>query len=66
METVDPCRQVEAAAFGILPDTGADSTAKLQGLLNANRENAELVLLPGRYDFLPGIPTETGLFHVKQ
>lgn len=56
METVDPCRQVEAAAFGILPDTGADSTAKLQGLLNANRENAELVLLPGRYDFYPESP----------
>lgn len=53
METVIPRRRVEAAAFEILPDTGEDSTAKLQALLDANREDAELVLAPGRYDFYP-------------
>lgn len=54
MESVASHRRVEAAAFGILPDTGEDSTAKLQALLDANREDAELILAPGRYDFYPG------------
>lgn len=53
METAAPRRRVEAAAFGILPDTGEDLTAKLQALLDANREDAELILAPGRYDFYP-------------
>lgn len=53
METDALRRRVEAAAFGILPDTGEDSGAKLQALLDANREDAELVLAPGRYDFYP-------------
>lgn len=54
METATSRRRVEASAFGVLPDTGKDSTAKLQALLDANREDAELILAPGRYDFYPG------------
>lgn len=34
-----------------MPDTGRDCTAALQGILNANRVDAEIVLQQGRYDF---------------
>lgn len=48
-----PYKRVEAAQWGLLPDTGRDSTARFQTLLDANPENTEMNLLPGRYDFFP-------------
>lgn len=44
---------MDARAWGLLPDTGADVTAAFQKLLDDARENDVLVLSPGRYDFYP-------------